>query len=114
MTTVQLRRYRVKSGELENFVKRWHLVLPVRRQYGFEVLFAFVDRSTNQFVWAVSHEGDGDDFDVAEKSLMESSEGAAIRAEYQAADHAGRLPVQLLDEMFIAKVDVIHQIWPTR
>lgn len=114
MATVQLRRYQVKLDELENFVKHWHLVLPVRRQYGFQVLFAFVDRATNQFVWAVSHEGDSDEFDVAEKRLMESSEGAAIRAEYQAADHSGRLPVELLDEMSIAKVDVLHQIWATR
>ncbi|GAA3528444.1 hypothetical protein GCM10022222_09350 [Amycolatopsis ultiminotia] len=111
MPTVQLRRYQVKSDELEGFVNRWHLVLPVRRQYGFEVLFAFVDRSTNQFVWAVSHEGESDEFDAAEKLLMESPEGAAIRADYQAADHSGRLPVELLDEMFIAKVDVLHQIW---
>ncbi|MFE2188989.1 hypothetical protein [Streptomyces sp. NPDC059455] len=113
MSTVQLRRYQVKSGEMEGFVERWHLVLPARQQYGFEVLFAFVDRSTNQFVWAVSCEGDSDDFDAAERRLMESPEGAAIRAEYQAADHRGRLPVELLDDMFITKVDVLHQIWPT-
>jgi hypothetical protein len=112
MSTVQLRRYQVKPGELEGFVERWDLVLAARRQYGFEVLFAFVDRTTNQFVWAVSHDGDNDAFDAAEKRLMESPEGAAIRAEYQAADHLGRLPAELLDDMFITKVDVLHQIWP--
>jgi hypothetical protein len=113
MPTVQLRRYQVKSDELENFVKGWNLVLTLRRQYGFEVLFAFVDKSTNQFVWAVSHEGGSDEFDVAEKRLMESPEAAAVRAEHQAVDQFDRLPVELLDGMFIAKVDVIHQIWAT-
>ena len=111
MATVQLRRYQVKPDELENFVKHWDLIIPLRQQYGFDVLFAFVDRSTNQFVWAVSREGDSDEFDVAAKRLMDSPEAAAVRAEYQAADPSGRLPVELLDEMFIAKVDVMHQIW---
>lgn len=114
MTTVQLRRYQIKPGELERFVEYWDLVVPARQKYGFEVLFAFVDRSANQFVWAVSHEGSDDEFDASEKRLMESPEGAAIRAEYQAVDHLGRRPVELLDDMFITKVDVLHQIWPTR
>ena len=72
MATVQLRRYQVKPGEMDDFVKWWPGLLPAREQYGFEVLFAFVDESTNQFVWAVSHEGDSGDFDAAEKTYLAS------------------------------------------
>jgi hypothetical protein len=101
MVTVQLRRYQVKPGEMDNFVAWWPGVLAVRKQYGFEVLFAFVDESTNQFVWAVSHEGDKEDFDAAEHIYLASPERAAVFAD---------VPTRI-DETFIAKVDVVHQIW---
>jgi hypothetical protein len=42
-----------------------------------EVIFAFVDESSNQLIWAVSHDGD---FDEAEKAYMESPERAAAFA----------------------------------
>ena len=100
MATVQLRRYQIKPGEMDGFVKWWPGLLPARKQYGFEVLFAFVDESTNQFVWAVSHEGDSEDFDVAEKTYVASPERAAV--------FAGVPP--RVDETFISKVDVIHQV----
>jgi hypothetical protein len=102
MATVQLRRYQVKPGEMDDFVKWWPSILPARKQYGFEVLFAFVDSSTNQFVWAVSHEGDNEDFDAAEKTYLASPERAAAFA---------GVPSRI-DETFITKVDVVHQIWP--
>jgi hypothetical protein len=102
MSTVQLRRYQVKPGEMEDFVKWWPGLLPARKQYGFEVLFAFVDESTNQFVWAVSHEGNSEEFDVAEQSYLASPERAAVFA---------GVPSRI-DETFITKVDVIHQVWP--
>jgi hypothetical protein len=102
MATVQLRRYQVKPDAMADFVKWWPSVLPPREQYGFEVLFAFVDESTNQFVWAVTHEGDGEDFDAAEKVYLASPERAAAFA---------GVP-QRLDETFISKVTVVHQIWP--
>jgi NIPSNAP len=102
MASVQLRRYQIKPGEMDDFVKWWPGVLPAREQYGFDVLFAFVDESTNQFVWAVRHEGDSEDFDAAEKTYLASPERAAVFA---------GVPSRI-DESFISKVDVIHQIWP--
>jgi hypothetical protein len=102
MATVQLRRYQVKPGEMDDFVKWWPTLVPARKKHGFEVLFAFVDRSTNQFVWAVSHEGDSEEFDTAEKTYLASPERAAVFADVPSR----------IDETFITKVDVIHQIWP--
>ena len=104
MATVQLRRYQIKTGEMEDFVKWWPNLLPVRKQFGFEVLFAFVDESTNQFVWAVSHPGDREEFDTAEKRYVESS---------QRADVFAGVPSRV-EETFVTKVDVVHQIWSPR
>jgi hypothetical protein len=64
------------------------------------VIFAFVDESTNQFIWAVSHNGD---FDEAEKIYMESPERAAAFADVP----------RRVTEMFLSKVSVVHQGWPT-
>ena len=75
MATVQLRRYQIVPGEMDAFVGWWPALVPARKLYGFTVLFAYVDDSTNQFVWAVSHDGD---FDSAEKAWMDSPERAAI------------------------------------
>jgi hypothetical protein len=103
MATVQLRRYQVKPGQMDDFVQWWPGVVQARKQYGFEVLFAFVDESTNQFVWAVSHDGDSEAFDADEKTYLASPERAAV---------FDGVPSRI-DETFITKVKVIHQIWPT-
>ena len=97
--TVQLRRYQIAPGEMDAFVKWWPSLLPARKRYGFEVLFAFVDESTNQFVWAVSHDGD---FDAVEKTYLESPERAAV--------FAGQ--PQRVKESFVTKVNVVYQGWP--
>jgi hypothetical protein len=58
MATVQLRRYELVPGEMEAFLAWFPRIVPVREKYGFKVLFAFADRETNEFTWAVSHDGD--------------------------------------------------------
>jgi hypothetical protein len=99
MANVQLRRYQILPGEMNAFVEWWPSILPARKQYGFKVLFAFVDESTNQFIWAVSHD---DDFDQAEKVYMDSPERAAAFA---------GVP-RRVEESFVSKVTVVHQGWP--
>lgn len=100
MGTVQLRRYQILPGEMDAFVEWWPSILPAREQYGFEMIFAFVDESTNQFIWAVSHNGD---FDEAEKVYMDSPERAAA---FAGVPHR-------VAEMFLSKVTVVHQGWRT-
>jgi antibiotic biosynthesis monooxygenase (ABM) superfamily enzyme len=101
MSTVQLRRYQILPDQMDAFVEWWQSVRKAREQYGFDVLFAFVDQSTNQFVWAVSHSGD---FDEAEKIYMASPERAAVFAD---------IP-RRVEESFVAKVIVVHQAWTDR
>ncbi|MGO9963969.1 MAG: hypothetical protein ACLPUG_11140 [Acidimicrobiales bacterium] len=95
MVTVQLRRYQIHPGEMDAFLEWWPTILPAREQYGFKVLFAYVDESTNQFIWAVSHDGD---FDAAEQTYFASPERAA------AFDGVPRRT----EEEFIAKVKVLY------
>ena len=77
MTSVQLRRYEIKAGEMAHFLEAVRAAFPVREQYGFTVQFALVDEERNQFVWAVSHDGD---FAAAEAAYYESPERAALPA----------------------------------
>ncbi len=98
MTTVQLRRYEVIPGKMEELVEWWKGVVEIREQYGFRVLFAFVDRATYQFVWAVAHEGDDGEFDEAERVYLESPERAKA--------FAGQ--PKRLNEMHVTKVEVVH------
>ncbi len=101
MGTVQLRRYQILPDQMDAFVDWWDSVRDARERYGFEVLFAFVDESTNQFVWAVASDGD---FDEIERIYMDSPERAAVFA---------GVPKRV-EESFVSKVRVVHQGWPDR
>jgi hypothetical protein len=75
MTTVQIRRYELLPGMMDDFVAWFPRLVPVREAHGFTVLFAYADRERNEFVWAVSHE---DDFEAAVARYNESPERAAV------------------------------------
>ena len=74
---MQLRRYEIKPGAMQPFLDAVRAAFPVREQYGFTVHFALVDEERNEFVWAVSHEGD---FEAAEAAYYASPERAALPA----------------------------------
>lgn len=78
MTTVQLRRYELTEGMMDEFVAWWPAIIDVRAKYGFKVEFGYADRSTNQFIWAVSFDGDEAAFKAAEAVYTESPERAAV------------------------------------
>lgn len=63
----------------------------VREQYGFAVAFALVDEERNEFVWAVTHDGD---FAAAEQEYYSSAERAALPA--NPADHIAVLHVGMV------------------
>jgi hypothetical protein len=96
MTSVQLRRYEIKPGEMEAFLDAVRAAFSVREQYGFRVEFALVDEDRNEFVWAVSHDGD---FAGAEVAYYESPERAALPvnpADHIAVMHLGMVKVERL------------------
>ncbi|MCC6438556.1 MAG: hypothetical protein IT196_26275 [Acidimicrobiales bacterium] len=97
MKTVQLRRYELLDGVMDEFVAWFPGIVEVRRQYGFTVEFAYADRAANQFVWAVSHDGDEAAFKAAEAVYSDSPE--------RAARFAGQ--PQRVDAMHLAFVDPV-------
>lgn len=77
MSTIQLRRYQLGPDSLDTFLWWWReRLLPVRRQYGFEILFGLINHEANEFVWAVRHSGDETAFDDADKAYSTSRERA--------------------------------------
>ena len=93
MTSVQLRRYEIKPGEMQHFLEAVRTAFPVREQYGFAVEFALVDEERNEFTWAVSHDGD---FAEAEATYYASPERAALP----------RNPADFIDVMHLGMVRV--------
>jgi hypothetical protein len=78
MRTIQLRRYTLVDGEYDAFVDWWETWMPrVRPAAGFRIEFAYGLPETNEFVWAVSAEGDEEAFLALEKEYLASG----IRAE---------------------------------
>lgn len=62
--TVQMRRYLLKEGAKEGFLKVFReVILPLRKETGFRVLGAYL-LSEREFLWFVAHE----DFQEAEKA----------------------------------------------
>jgi hypothetical protein len=78
-------------GEMEQLVAAMRAVFPVRERYGFSVAFALVDDERNEFVWAVTHDGD---FAAAEQEYYASPERAALPA--NPADHLAVLHVGMV------------------
>ena len=75
--TVQLRRYSIEPGRMDDFVTWWRSIIEPRAKYGFRVVFAYADDVNSKFVWAVAHDGD---FDGAEAEYMASPERAEVFA----------------------------------
>jgi hypothetical protein len=93
---VQLRRYEIKPGEMEQFLEAVRAAFVVREQYGFAVAFALVDEENNEFVWAVTHDGD---FAAAEEAYYASPERAGLPdnpADHIAVLHVGMVRAERL------------------
>ena len=75
MTSVQLRRYEIKPGEMAPFLEAMRARSRCASSTGSTVEFALVDDEHNEFVWAVSHDGD---FADAEAAYYASPERAAL------------------------------------
>ena len=71
---VQLRRYEVVDGQMDDLIAWFPTIAAVREKFGFKVEFMYADREHNELVWAVSHP---DDFDGAYEEFAASPERAA-------------------------------------
>jgi hypothetical protein len=74
LMATQLRRYTIAEDQMDRMVAWFPSIIPAREKYGFRIEFAYADRGNNQFVWAVSHDGD---FDAALAEYNDSPERKA-------------------------------------
>ncbi len=78
MKTIQLRRYTLVEGEYDAFLAWWKEWMPrVRPAQGFTIEFAYGLPETNEFVWAVSAEGDEEAFLARESVYLAADARAA-------------------------------------
>jgi hypothetical protein len=98
MKTTQLRRYTLVPGEYEAFVAWWNEWMPkVRGGAGFTIEFAYGLPETEEFVWAVSAEGDRAAFLARESVYMASD--ARTEAFDGVPQRVAAQTVQLVEEM---------------
>ncbi len=77
--TVQLRRYNLKPHLVDEFLVWWpSLLVPGREAYGFRVESAYLNREAAEFTWAVSAEGDAQEFARLEQAWMDSPERVVV------------------------------------
>lgn len=98
MKTTQLRRYTLVDGEYDAFLAWWREWMPrVRPAAGFAIEFAYGLRETNEFVWAVSAEGDQDAFLEREREYLASDARAEAFADVP--QRVAAYDVRLVDDL---------------
>jgi hypothetical protein len=96
--TTQLRRYTLVDGEYDAFVAWWQEWMPrVRPAAGFSIDFAYGLRETNEFVWAVSAEGDQEAFLERERVYLASD--ARAKAFEGLPQRVAAYNVRLIDDV---------------
>jgi hypothetical protein len=94
---VQLRDYRIRPGWMDAWIAGWKSgVVPVRQEFGFQVLGAWVDREHDRFIWLLGYSG-ADGFAAANDRYYESEQRSSLRPE----------PSELIDEARQVMVDPV-------
>jgi hypothetical protein len=74
----ELRRNRIRPGGMDDFLDAWLAqVPPMRRQFGFQFLGAWVADDKDEFVWIMGYDGP-DGFDAADARYYASPARAAL------------------------------------
>jgi hypothetical protein len=75
----QLRDYRIADGSLDQFVEEWRTrIAPLRQALGFTIAGAWTIRDESRFVWLLSHPGDWDTFEAADRAYYASPQRASM------------------------------------
>lgn len=77
-TTIMLRRYTIRAGHWDPYLQVWREIAAVRRDHGFRILFALADTETNEFTWALEHDGDRDAIDIAAEAYYADPRRVAL------------------------------------
>lgn len=98
--TIQLRRYQVVDGRMDDFLNWFPQMRAVRESVGFRVLWTYVVPSTNEFVWAIAHDGDQDEFERTVERFRELPERAEALS-VGARDWLSAMHEHFVDEAFV-------------
>ena len=72
---LQLRDYRIKPGEMDQWIAEWSRhVRPLRAAFGFTLVGAWVIRTEDRFIWILAH----DDFEATDQRYYESAQRRSI------------------------------------
>ena len=75
----QLRMYQIAPGKVAEFAREWRSgVVPLREQFGFRVVSAWIVEGQDTFVWIVRYDGDGS-FEEADATYYNSPERKALQ-----------------------------------
>ncbi len=94
---VRLRDYRIRPGQMDAWIAGWKSgVVPVRHEFGFEVLGAWVDRENDRFIWLLGYSG-SDGFDAANDRYYASEQRSSVSPD----------PAELIEEARETMVDPV-------
>ncbi len=75
----QLRDYRIKTGELSEWIGEWRtLVYPLRVKMGFRIIGAWVVEEENRFLWILGWEEPPGSFEEADQAYYNFPERCAL------------------------------------
>ena len=94
---IQLRDYRIRSGQMETWLDGWRSgVRPLRKRVGFQVVGAWVIPEQDRFVWLIGYTR-ADGFAAADQRYYSSPERAALRPD----------PAELIEQAETAMVTAV-------
>ena len=75
----ELRDYRIRAGSLEQWVDEWRRrIAPIRRELGFTIDGAWTVEAESRFVWLLSHPGDWEAFEAADRAYYDSPQRTSL------------------------------------
>ncbi len=78
---IQLRDYRIRAGQMDAWIAGWTAgVVPVRQEFGFEIIGSWVDRQNDRFIWLIGYSG-ADGFGAANDRYYASPRRTALQPE---------------------------------
>jgi hypothetical protein len=91
----ELRDYRIREGSLDQWVEEWRAhIAPLRRELGFTIERAWTVAEDSRFVWLLSHPGDWDAFEAADRVYYDSPQRKGLDPN----------PARLIEDQVISKL----------
>jgi hypothetical protein len=86
MTRDMVRRYKLKPGTFEDFIKpfREHIV-PLRQELGFSIPEAWHDPENHEFLWVIRWEGEGS-FEEADAAYYDHPKRTLLPRQFDQVD----------------------------